>query len=98
MQRYTNQFFLIKNVVENYMHRNINQSFNTAYDFTFSRGGCSLNTNYAKVPIFPDFIDNFSPISLPYFPILCKLDNYEITTFTWSVTRVYTGCPGKSNF
>jgi len=29
------------------------------------------NTDYVKVPIFPDFVDNFpdfSPISLPYFP------------------------------
>jgi len=29
------------------------------------------DTDYMKVPIFPDF----SLISLPNFPILCKLDN-----------------------
>jgi len=22
------------------------------------RGGCSFNTDYVKVPIFPDFVDN----------------------------------------
>jgi len=39
-----------------------------------TRGGCSVNTDYVKVPIFPDFVDNspdFSTIPLPYFPILC---------------------------
>jgi len=44
-------------------------------------GGCSVNTDYVKVPIYPDFIDNFpdfSPIPLPYFPILCKLDNLTL--------------------
>jgi len=40
--------------------------------------GCSVNTDCVKVPVFPDFVDNFpifSPISLSYFLILYKLDN-----------------------
>jgi len=41
------------------------------------RGGCRVNTDYLKVPIFPDFVD-FSPISLPYFPILCKLHKSKL--------------------
>jgi len=38
----------------------------------------SILTN---VKVFDDFADNFpdySPISLPYFPILCKLDNLTL--------------------
>jgi len=37
---------------------------------TSSRGGSSVNTDYVKVPIFPQFVDNFpdvSPIILPDF-------------------------------
>jgi len=44
---------------------------------------------------FPDFVDNFpdfSPISLPYFPIFCKLTSCEITTFTWSVSAPVHDC------
>jgi len=43
-----------------------------------TRDGCSVNTDYVKVPIFPDFVDSFpdfSPISSPHFAILCKLDD-----------------------
>jgi len=39
------------------------------------KGGYSVNTDYVKVPVFLDFFYNFpgfSPIPLPYFPILCK--------------------------
>jgi len=59
------------------------------YSWTGSpRGGCSVNTDSVKVPIFsPIFVDNFtdfSPISLPYFPFFCKL--YNLTTFTKSVS------------
>jgi len=43
------------------------------------RGGCSFNTVYLKVPIFPDSVDNFPdfpPISFTiFYQILCKLDN-----------------------
>jgi len=45
------------------------------------KGGCSVNTDYMYVPIFPDFVGNFldfSPISLQYFPILCTLDNLTL--------------------
>jgi len=44
-------------------------------------GDYSVNTDYVKVPIFPGFVDNFPsfpPISLSYFPILCKLDNFTL--------------------
>jgi len=43
--------------------------------------GCSVNTDYVKVQIFPDSVYNFpdfSPISLSYFPILYKLDNLTL--------------------
>jgi len=48
------------------------------YSHVFVRGGCGVNTDYVKAPIFPDLVVNFpdfSPIFLQYFPILCKLDN-----------------------
>jgi len=38
-----------------------------------SRGVSSVNSVYVKVPIFPDFVDNFTdfhPMSLSYLPIL----------------------------
>jgi len=42
-------------------------------------GRCGVNIDYVKVPILPDFVDNFSdfsPISLPYFLFyVAKLDN-----------------------
>jgi len=46
-----------------------------------TRSRCSVKTGYVKVPIFPDFVrkfPEFSPISLLYFPILCKLDNLAV--------------------
>jgi len=47
-----------------------------------SRGGCSVNTDNTRFCWkFPDF----SPISLPHFPILW-IWRCEITTFTWSVS------------
>jgi len=45
------------------------------------RRGCSVSTDSVKDPIFPDFVDSFpdfTPISLPYFPILCKLNNLTL--------------------
>jgi len=41
-------------------------------------GGCSVNTDYVKVPIYPDFIDNFPDFAqllhyfFAYFPISCN--------------------------
>jgi len=40
-----------------------------------TKGGCSDNTDYVKVPIISRFIPRFS---LPYFPILCELDNLTL--------------------
>jgi len=50
------------------------------------RGGCSVKTDFVKVLIFPDFVNNFpdfSPSSLPYFPIFWPC---EITTLIWPVS------------
>jgi len=34
-----------------------------------TRDGCSVNTDYVKIPILPDFDDNFTDL----YPILSKL-------------------------
>jgi len=60
--------------------------YNSKIKFQKHRSGFSVNTDYVKVPIFLDF----SPISLLYFPILCKLDNCEIIAFIWSVSTLDT--------
>jgi len=51
------------------------------YYTVYSRSGFSVNSGYVKAAIFPDFVENvpeFSPISLWYFPISCKLDNFHM--------------------
>jgi len=36
-------------------------------------------TDYVKVPLFPDFVDDFPEFSPTYFfTILCKLDNLTL--------------------
>jgi len=37
----------------------------------------SVNIDDVKVPIFPDFVDNF-PDFMKIRPILCKLDNLTL--------------------
>jgi len=53
------------------------------------RSAFSVNTDYMKVPVFPDCIDNFSDILIIFPDDMCKLDNLTLsnhTTFTWSVS------------
>jgi len=61
--------------------------------YMYVAGRYSVNTaDYG--PIFPYFVDNFpdlSLISLPYFPILCKLDN-----LIFSALYRYTVIPVKA--
>jgi len=37
------------------------------------RNGCSIDTDYVKFPISPDFVDNFPD----FFPILCNFNKLK---------------------
>jgi len=63
----------------------------------YSRSGFSVNSGYVKAAIFPDFVENvpeFSPISLWYFPILCKLDNSTLWNHNFHMVCICA--PNKS--
>jgi len=53
------------------LFKEIGRSLNALQEFNFysyGRGGYSVNTEYVKVPISPDFVDNFSDIFLTILP------------------------------
>jgi len=58
----------------------------------------AVNTEYVKVAFSPIFVDNFPhffpPISWPYFPILCKLENvtYFVKSALLSTFCLYELC------